>query len=701
LTIIRLRNKLYQDYGVAVPTPPERRLRLKVYRLMKPSARCVSAAVIGLAAAIAFALPAAAQPADELPDFLAPDLPPGVERFCGNAIVPDLPPGEIQAVASASEELPPLPEWCDGTCTIDIAFFYEPEAIGQESGPQSVAELRADVLFAIGVTNVAFRHAGLNAELRFVGMERDQELTGSTQGAAILHIRRERLTHARQKYGADLVYAISEDRSACGRTGVPGRDMSLEEAASYAVGAIHTSCLRGDVVAHEVGHNLGLVHNPESHGGRAYDGSFAFVPFGHGYLGSTSGRSYYSIMGPGGASGRRIQYSSAEPLYGRVIGSRDRSDSARALRYRIPDTTRYSPTVIPHRDEDPHSYSYACRLSTGRACLNERRFEVSARYTTSTVSRASARRLDTLGQGDSAALFYFFGPDNPEMLLKVVNGCWLNDHWWVFGSAATDLRYEVAIKDLADEGGTVEYRHNGGGVIVGDNGYSTAAGVINDTSAFPCVRRAAAQEAGSRQTGDWLVTRATLQRERLDGGGHPPRTPTIAAVEATLDRTVVDTSTSKDVVSTKPGQAQDYGCVGRHSSSVCLNNWRFQISVVEDEDYRDDKVDARKVVPTYGLGDSAALLYFFAPYNPEMLLKVVNGCWLNAHWWVFGSAATDLKYSLRIVDHATVSLDSEKRRRFGRINVYDHVGGGVIVGDNGYRTRSGVIADTTAFPCSP
>jgi hypothetical protein len=155
--------------------------------------------------------------------------------------------------------------------------------------------------------------------------------------------------------------------------------------------------------------------------------------------------------------------------------------------------------VIPHRDENPHGYG--CRPSASRACLNERRFDVSARYSTSTVSRAPAKRLDAYDLADSASLFYFFEPHNPEMLIKVVNGCWLNDHWWVFGSAATDLAYEVAIEDQAAGGGTVEYRHNGGGVIVGDNGYSTAAGVIADTSAFPCGRAAAARTSGRPAAG--------------------------------------------------------------------------------------------------------------------------------------------------------------------------------------------------------
>ncbi len=60
--------------------------------------------------------------------------PPGVEHPYAAPSFPDVPPAELRAIASASGELPPLPQWCDGTCVIDIAFFYDPEAIGQTNG---------------------------------------------------------------------------------------------------------------------------------------------------------------------------------------------------------------------------------------------------------------------------------------------------------------------------------------------------------------------------------------------------------------------------------------------------------------------------------------------------------------------------------------------------------------------------------------
>ncbi len=614
------------------------------------------------------------------------DPPPGVERPYAVPSFPDVPPAELQAIASASGELPPLPEWCDGTCVIDIAFFYAPEAVGQTQadkwpdtgdpdvpyGPQTVGQLRADALDAMVMANILFRRAGLDAELRFVGLELDPALAGLKDEAALDHVRRERLAYARSKYGADLVYAVTADfEAACGgysRTA----GTSLEYARSHAAGVVKTGCLTGEPsFARQVGYNLGLLGQP---GHEWNQGLVPFVPFGHGYAGQGKFGVYGSLMATDVDEVK--WFSTVEPVYGRVLGDANASDAVRALRYTIPDAARFSPTVVPEKVEDPHGYG--CRPSASRACLNERRFDVSARYSTQTVSRAPAKRLDFYSIGDSGSLFYFFEPDNPEMLVKVVNGCWLNDHWWVFGSAATDLAYEVAIEDLADGEGTVEYRHNGGGLIVGDNGYSTAAGVINDTSAFPC-------EAVGGASG----------RSPLDAG-----VPIVEAVRGYEQPTV------SGIAGQDGADTRDYGCRGRH----CLNNWRFSVRASWYEG--SGLWGGAQLVPVYGLGNGAALLYFIERDNPEMLLKVVDGCAINGHWWVFGSAATDRRYQLSVLDWATAHLVSERGVDFRRWNLYEHHGEGRITRvifdfgfirpphDGGYSTRAGVINDTTAFPCN-
>ncbi len=43
------------------------------------------------------------------------------------------------------------------------------------------------------------------------------------------------------------------------------------------------------------------------------------------------------------------------------------------------------------------------------------------------------------GATNESGLFWFFDDDNWEMLVKVLDGCGTNGHFWVFLAAATDV----------------------------------------------------------------------------------------------------------------------------------------------------------------------------------------------------------------------------------------------------------------------
>jgi hypothetical protein len=48
---------------------------------------------------------------------------------------------------------------------------------------------------------------------------------------------------------------------------------------------------------------------------------------------------------------------------------------------------------------------------------------------------------------EEAGVFSFFSGDNWEMLVKVLDGCAIDDSFWVYASAATDLAYELTVHD--------------------------------------------------------------------------------------------------------------------------------------------------------------------------------------------------------------------------------------------------------------
>jgi hypothetical protein len=51
--------------------------------------------------------------------------------------------------------------------------------------------------------------------------------------------------------------------------------------------------------------------------------------------------------------------------------------------------------------------------------------------------------------------------------------------------------------------------------------------------------------------------------------------------------------------------------------------------------------------------DDSALLWFFHPGNWEILIKVLDGCALNGHWWILGSGATNVPFTLEVRDLET------------------------------------------------
>lgn len=77
-------------------------------------------------------------------------------------------------------------------------------------------------------------------------------------------------------------------------------------------------------------------------------------------------------------------------------------------------------------------------------CLHEGRFQVEATWTTKTGSgNGSAVPLT-----DQSGYFWFFDPSNVELTIKVLDGCDLNKHYWIFLSGLTNVGVKLTVTDL-------------------------------------------------------------------------------------------------------------------------------------------------------------------------------------------------------------------------------------------------------------
>jgi hypothetical protein len=85
---------------------------------------------------------------------------------------------------------------------------------------------------------------------------------------------------------------------------------------------------------------------------------------------------------------------------------------------------------------------------TGTALCLFGRFVVHATFRVGAPGTAEGTG-QTVGCANSGSgLFWFFSPDNWEVMVKAINGCGLNSRYWVFSAATTNVFYRLEVADL-------------------------------------------------------------------------------------------------------------------------------------------------------------------------------------------------------------------------------------------------------------
>ncbi len=112
-----------------------------------------------------------------------------------------------------------------------------------------------------------------------------------------------------------------------------------------------------------------------------------------------------------------------------------------------------------------------CTVNPKQLCLNNGRFAVTAGFETPD---------GTVGTGNGVGLtadsgyFWFFNADNVEVVIKVLNGCAINDAYWVFAAGLTNVSVALTVTDTQT-----------GAVYTNNNPQGLAFVPIQDTGAFP------------------------------------------------------------------------------------------------------------------------------------------------------------------------------------------------------------------------
>jgi hypothetical protein len=75
--------------------------------------------------------------------------------------------------------------------------------------------------------------------------------------------------------------------------------------------------------------------------------------------------------------------------------------------------------------------------------------------------------------GDNSGLFWFFSSDNWEVMLKALNGCGLNNRYWIFSAATTNVYYRIEVFDTVGLEQKIYFNYPG-----------PPAPAVTDTNAF-------------------------------------------------------------------------------------------------------------------------------------------------------------------------------------------------------------------------
>ena len=211
-------------------------------------------------------------------------------------------------------------------------------------------------------------------------------------------------------------------------------------------------------------------------------------------------------------------------------------------------------------------------------------------------------------ESTASGLLYFFDRDNVEVLVKVLDGCAINGHRWVFAAPVTDLAFSLEITEQAT-----------GRAFTHGNPRGMTAATAADTAAFPCAPATTAAPSSAAEVGAAAAA-----------GGPPPELPGSAAGQPVpAAARVADRNPEPPPVCEPrgPGIELEDG----HRIDMCFQTPDGEVRAAND----------------WGLRSrSSALLHFFDRENAEVLVKVLDGCNVNGHRWVFAAAATDLAFQL-------------------------------------------------------
>jgi hypothetical protein len=248
-----------------------------------------------------------------------------------------------------------------------------------------------------------------------------------------------------------------------------------------------------------------------------------------------------------------------------------------------------------------------CLQNATNLCLTGGRFRVAIDFRTAGVATQAAWAEQLT---PDTGYFWFFDANNVEVVLKVLNACPINGRFWVFAGGLTNVEALVTVTDTAT-GIQQQYF----------NPLGQPFQPIQDTEAFATCGASAL--APTRM--DLLETESRLFSGLVDALSHEAVT-VASSLQAELEAEAACTTTA---------------------TKLCVAQDRFEVEV----DFATGQGSG--VARTVKLTNDTGYFWYFNQSNIELVVKVLNGCGLNARHWVFAGGLTDTETTIRVRDTNT------------------------------------------------
>ncbi len=241
-------------------------------------------------------------------------------------------------------------------------------------------------------------------------------------------------------------------------------------------------------------------------------------------------------------------------------------------------------------------YVLPCSGSPTSLCLDGDRYRLHAdwwvRDERTEDGTALPIRVETGG-------FWFFSDDNPEVIVKVLDGCGSNDHHWIYAAGLTDVEVHLSVTDT--ETGEIWSRVNP---------WQEPFAPLQDIEALGGCPGSAAESVAEPKSLGWMASGSSGEKLPVKGES----------------RSVGGTCV--------PG-----------TTTLCLSGGRFEVSATFTS-------WTGGATPAFAesLTAESGMFWFFAADNLELFVKIVDACGEFDRFWMFAAGLTNLQVELTVRD---------------------------------------------------